>query len=261
MNLSKSGGSLSFGPHGAKVTIGPGGKRATVGIPGTGLFYTTTLPSGRSSGRRSASYSASAVPKGHPEDRLTLGFFKRLIIPDDEEALVDGCRELVLGNEEKALEHLKEAVHLPDGAYLAGFLTLKKERLEEAADYLAIAAEMHHRLGRYFTKYGISATMSLPITDEVTAHVGPDLRGVLLGLVEAYQLQERWDAAIECLQRLRRLEPDDVVVKLSLAELLMDAHPDARETCRKVTRLAEGIENETPAHATLLLYKASPNVS
>ncbi|NDY41589.1 DUF4236 domain-containing protein, partial [Dissulfurirhabdus thermomarina] len=103
LNLSKSGGSLSFGPRGAKFTIGPRGKRATVGIPGTGLFYTTTLPSGRSSGRRSASYSAPAVPTVRPEDRLTLGFFKRLITPDDEEALVDGCRELVLGNEEKAL--------------------------------------------------------------------------------------------------------------------------------------------------------------
>ena len=103
--------------------------------PGTGLFYTTTLPSGRSSGRRSASYSAPADPTVRPpacaggphadrEDRLTLGFFKRLITPDDEEALVDGMRELALGNEDKALEHLEKAVHLADGAYLAGFLTL-----------------------------------------------------------------------------------------------------------------------------------------
>jgi len=25
-----------------------------------------------------------------------MGFFKRLVTPDDEEAMVDGCRELVL---------------------------------------------------------------------------------------------------------------------------------------------------------------------
>ena len=135
LNLSKSGGSLSFGPRGAKFTIGPRGKRATVGIPGTGLFYTTTLPSGRSGGRKSASYLAPAVPTVRPpacaggphadrEDRLTLGFFKRLITPDEEEALVDGMLELVLGNENKALEQLRRAVHLADGAYLAGFLTL-----------------------------------------------------------------------------------------------------------------------------------------
>jgi len=256
LNLSKSGGSLSFGPRGAKFTVGPRGKRATVGIPGTGLFYTTTLPSGRSGGRRRASYSTPAVPTVRPEDRLTLGFFKRLITPDDEEALVDGCRELVLGNEEKALEHLEKAVHLADGAYLAGFLALKQERLEEAAHYLATAAEKHSRLGRYFSKYGISATLSLPITDEVFAHVGLDLRGVLLGLVEVYQRQERWEDAIACLERLRRLEPDDVVVKLSLAELLLTARPGETNACRKVVGLAEGIENETPLHTALLLYKA-----
>ena len=29
--------------------------------------------------------------------------------------MVGGCRELVFGNEEKALEHLEKAVHLVDG--------------------------------------------------------------------------------------------------------------------------------------------------
>jgi len=47
-----------------------------------------------------------------------------------------------------------------------------------------------------------------------------------------------------------------VVVKLSLAELLLDAHPGDKKVCQKVVRLGEGIENETPIHATLLLYKA-----
>ncbi len=169
---------------------------------------------------------------------------------------MDGCRELVLGNEDKTLEYFKDAVHLADGAYLAGFLALKKEQLTEASDYLSSAAEKHSRLGRYFSKYGISAVMSLPITDEVSAHMGPDLRGVLLGLVEVYQRQERWQDAIACLERLRRLEPDDVVVKLSLAELLLDAHPGDKNVCQKVVRLVEGIENETPIHAALMLYKA-----
>jgi len=59
LNLSRSGGSLSLGPRGAKFSIRPRGKRATVGIPGTGLFYTTTLSSGKSGHRKSASYSVS----------------------------------------------------------------------------------------------------------------------------------------------------------------------------------------------------------
>ncbi|WP_419606339.1 hypothetical protein, partial [Thiolapillus sp.] len=51
-------------------------------------------------------------------------------------------------------------------------------------------------------------------------------------------------------------EPDDVVVKLSLAELLLEASPGDRNVYRKVVRLAEGIENETPVHTALLFYKA-----
>ena len=101
----------------------------------------------------------------------------------------------------------------------------KKEQLEEAANHLATVVEKHSRLGHYFSKYGISATMSLPITDEVSVHAGPDLRGVLLGLVEVYQRQGRWEDAIACLERLQRLESDDVVVKPSLAELLLDVRP------------------------------------
>ncbi|SFM99447.1 DUF4236 domain-containing protein [Thermodesulforhabdus norvegica] len=256
LNLSKSGASVSFGPRGAKFTIGPRGKRATVGIPGTGIFYTTTLSGRKSGAGRSGAHSTPTAPTVPPEDRLTLGFLKRLITPDDEEALVDGCRELIRGNEDKALEHFERALHLADCACLAGFLALKKGRLQKAADYLTMAAEKHDRLGRHLSRYGISAVTSFPITDEVTVHVRPDLRGVLLGLVEVYQRQERWKDAIVCLERLRELEPDDVVVRLSLAELLLAAHPGDKDACRRVVSLAEGIGNDTPVHTALLLYKA-----
>ncbi|MBW2094825.1 MAG: DUF4236 domain-containing protein [Deltaproteobacteria bacterium] len=111
LNLSKSGVSLSFGPRGAKFTVGGRGKRATVGLPGTGLFYPSTFPSGKQTARKERTCRDYA-PTIHPEDlsacghaqagHLTLGFFKRLITLDDEEAFVDGSRELALGNEDSA---------------------------------------------------------------------------------------------------------------------------------------------------------------
>lgn len=251
LNLSKSGGSLSFGPRGAKLTIGPHGRRTSVGVPGTGLFYTST--SGRS--RRGSRGGAPHAPKVRPEDRLTLGFFRRLFTPPEEQALVDGCRELALGDDEQAMTHLEGATHMADGLYLAGFLALKLERPEDAARWLGEAARRSRELDTRLGRYGVSATMSLPITDEVTAHVGPDLRGVLLGLVEAFQrLRQRQDA-IAALHRLRELEPDDVVVRLSLAELLLDEHAQDRAACEQVVRLAGDLENETPVHAALMLYK------
>ena len=145
-----------------------------------------------------------------------------------------------------------------------GQQAVKKEQLTEAADYLATAADLpaaqgtaqagkHLRLSRYFFKYGISAVMSLPITDEVSAHVGPDVRGILLALVEIYQRQKKWNDALDCLNQLRRLEPDDVGVKLTLPELLLNAHPGNKYVCQKVVRLVGGIANETPIHAALML--------
>lgn len=50
-------------------------------------------------------------------------------------------------------------------------------RLMRSLSYLMMAAEKHNRLGRYFSRYGITATMSLPITDEMSAHVGPKYPG------------------------------------------------------------------------------------
>jgi len=271
LNLSKSGPSLSLGPRGAKFTVGPRGKRLTMGLPGSGLFYTTTPSSsrapahrpktsaeelevtGRSSSVALAGRYGAAVPL---EQRLTLGFFQRLITPEEEKALVKGCRELVAGNEEAAFARAREAVHLADGAFLAGFLAMKQGLLEEAATYLNAAAEDHVNLGRLFSKYGLSVTMTLPVTDEIMAQVAPDLRGVLLALTEVYQRTNRSAEAIACLRRLQELEPEDVVVRLSLAELLMETSPSDQEVCREVLRLAEDVQNQTPVHAALLLYKA-----
>lgn len=251
LNLSRSGGSLSIGPRGARVTVGARGRRATVGIPGTGLFYTTRLPGG---GGRAAARGPER--RGRPENRLDLGFLRRLVIPAEERELVDRLRALAAGDEEAARDHLRRATHLADGAYLAGFLALKRGELREAGIDLVAAAGKAGELGRYFAKYGITAAMSLAVTDEVSAEVGPDLRGVLLALVEIYQRLERRRDAIACLERLRRLEPGDVVVRLSLAELLLEMHPGDAAVCRRVVELASGVENESAVHAALVLYKA-----
>ena len=94
LNRSKSGPSLSFGVRGAKVTVGRRGVRRTVGIPGTGLFYTTTSGGSRRSrrGAGKGSVRVTGEPLVSPNDRPTLGFFRRLVTPKREEHFVDGMR-------------------------------------------------------------------------------------------------------------------------------------------------------------------------
>lgn len=91
---------------------------------------------------------------------------------------------------------------------------------------------------------------------QLSAYIGADTRGLLLVLVEAYQKAEDWDKAYECLQRLRKLEPDDVVILLFMVELLWQANYGNEETCRHIVKLTKNIKNESPIHTALLLYKA-----
>jgi len=253
LNLSKSGGSLSFGARGAKLTIGPHGRRTTVGIPGTGLFYTKTYGS-KGKGKRGGTTEAPLRPTVSAEDKLTLGFFKRLVTPEEEEDLVDGLRELSLGNEESAYKKLKKAAHLADGAFMAGYLAFKSNNLRKAEEFFSSARDDYRNLGRYFSKYGVVVTLSLAITSEYTAHLKPCLRGVLLALTEVYQRLGNRDKAITTLKRLRRLEPDDIVVKLSLAEVLLEGRD--KKFLQEVVKLTQDIENSSSLHTALLLYKA-----
>ncbi|MGE0823766.1 MAG: DUF4236 domain-containing protein [Candidatus Binatia bacterium] len=273
LNLSKSGGSVSVGPRGARLTLGPSGARVSLGIPGTGLYYTTNFSLGRlgklfsntAAGETaeathapttSAEGSPSAAPPERGSDKETKAALAQLEVPDDQKSLADGCKALAEGNEEAAFVHLQHATHLADGAFLAGLLAFKQGQFSDAVQYLTAAAHQEKELGQYLANYGVGATMSLPVTEDVIAHIEPSLRGVLLTLAEAYQAQEKYADAIECLDRLRQLAADDLVVKLSLAELLLESTRGEKDTLHRVIQLADGIENESAIHTALLLFKA-----
>ncbi len=256
LNLSKSGGSVSLGPRGAKVTVGPRGVRRTVGIPGTGIHYTTHSGYGSGSARGLSGRQAApaAAPVSRPEDRLTLGFFKRLFTPKSEEHFVDGMRQFVMSHEAAALRYFAQADHLADAAFMAGILSLKQDDFSGAERFLKAAERRPASLGRHFHKYRVEASAALSVTDQITAMLAPDLRGVLLALAEAYQHQGRWKEAVGPLKKLHRHDPADLIVRLSLAELAVEESCTER-SYRTAVELAEGVENESMIHAALLMYK------
>lgn len=274
LNLSKSGGSFSVGPQGARLTVGPQGARVSLGIPGSGLYYTTNFSLsklgkffGQATGTTEATETdetqaatetptPAKAPVPQQSEPVTPDDIAKVTVPDEQKSLAAGCKALASGNEDEALTQFQQATHLADGAFLAGVLTLKKGKFEEAVQYLTTAAGKEQELGKQLSTYGINATMSLAVTEEVAAHVEPSLRGVLLALAEAYQAQGKKSDALACLERLQKLAPDDPVVKLSLAELLVESIPSNQETLQKVVQLTEGVENESVIHAALLLCKA-----
>ena len=241
LNLSKSTASVSFGPRGAKYTISPRGNRSTVGLPGTGLFYTVH---DRPGGAR--------VPQ---RDRLSLGFFRRLVTPADERGFVDGLRALNDGKDAVALEELEAARTLPDAAWMAGMLRLQREDLATARAHLTRALEGRAELGVRYAKYGIDAQISLPVTDEITAHVRPRERGTRLALVEIAQAERDPASAMGHIEALLVAGPGDPVVVLSFAELALDT-PGDRALMERVVEVTAGHVNETPVDTAVLLYRA-----
>jgi tetratricopeptide (TPR) repeat protein len=256
LNFSKSGMSLSAGPRGAKFTVGPRGVRTTVGIPGTGLYYTETSPRPKTASRRAVSSASPPPPSAKPEDQLTLGFFKRLVVPAEEQALVDGMHDFVAGNSDAALVHLQRAAHLPDAAFVAGVIAVNKGDLAAAEGFLHTAFNGAGQLGAYFSKYGVAVNLSFSITKEMMVPLHPDIRGAGLAYVEVLQRLQKWTEAIGCLKRLWEEDAKDPVVTLSLIELYMDARQNDKDTCRETLKLTESVTNDSPLHAALLLYRA-----
>jgi tetratricopeptide (TPR) repeat protein len=251
MNLSKRGGSLSFGPRGAKHTVGTSGRRGTVSLPGTGLFYTVRGGSGGSR-RRS---TQPEQPKVDPAHRLNLGFLQRLFTPANERALIEGLKAMVLDNEDEALEQLEQGCELADAHWLAGILRLKRRHFDDARAHLRYCLRNISSLGKHLEKYGVVPTTSLAITPEVTAHVQPRKRGTLLALAEIDQARGDLAAARTWLEPLQQGYPDDPVVMLSLAEVMLECDADPKSAAQAIVGMTAEVDNDTPVHAALLLYK------
>ena len=248
LNLSKSTASLSLGPRGAKYTISPRGNRATAGLTGTGLFY--TVHDSKRVGRGGAA-PAAAVPQ---RDKLTLGFFQRLMTPAQERRFIDGIRALNEGDQDAALAALEEAGDLPDATWMAGMIRLRREEFDRAKVHFQHALGHLGDLGVLFAKYDIAAQASLPITEDIFAHVLPRERGTRLALVEIAQLEGRHSDAMVHIERLMEIDATDPVVLLSFAELALDT-PGDRALMDRLMRTTVHLENDTPLDTAILLYR------
>lgn len=74
--------------------------------------------------------------------------------------------------------------------------------------------------------------------------------------VEAYECLGRTADALAALRRLQTFAPDDPVVRLSLAELLVHGQPAEGAALEEAARLGENVPNDSAIHAAFRLYRA-----
>jgi tetratricopeptide (TPR) repeat protein len=247
LNISKKGMSLSVGPHGAHVTTGSRGTYLNLDLPGSGAYYRKKLDA------KETDEKTDQSPETSP---LDVNFLQRLTIPFNELDLLDALRALHEGQEDKCYDLARRATHLADGAFLAGFIAFKHEQFGEAVEFFKQALQHKEDLGQIFGRYEVDMAIDIPITPEIGVHIQPNENDILIALAEAYERGGARDSAIEILGQLYERDPEDIVVRLSLAELLDQRNPDSQEVQQRIVQLAEDVHNESAIHAALMFYRA-----
>ena len=248
MNLGKTGSSFSFGPRGAKVTVGKNGVRKTVGIPGTGLSYTTYDKFGGSG-------SASAGRSAHvPRNTVDVGFFAGLFMSGEEKTFVDAMKDLLRNDAPAAIRKLKQIPHLADAAFISAVLYLNNRQYDDCAVAIENALANPDALGTFFRKYNLDIDLSFPVTDVFSVNLQPC--PLALYLIKVEMLQQKRDITQACniLVALYRKDPGNLLVKISLSELILSVPADPA-WLNTLLNMTVNLENETPVHSVLLFYK------
>ncbi|MFA7577811.1 MAG: DUF4236 domain-containing protein [Candidatus Muiribacteriota bacterium] len=251
LNLSKGGVSVSLGVRGAKYTISKSGTRKTLGLPGTGLFYTKF----KSYNSKHSNYVKEKQVISN-KSKLNVGFFKKIFISEEEKLFIEGLKLFVSGEEKRALKYFEQNTRLADAAFLSGCLNFKYGDFKKSEKILLYVEKNISELGSIFKKYEIKPDFLIPITDEFDVVIEPEINGIRLVLVEIFEKQNNYNKAFEYINLLLKENPDDCVIKLSFIQLISDYKKQDKKLAEKIINLTNKIENLSPIHATLLLYRA-----
>ncbi len=275
LNLGKGVPSVSVGPRGAKATIGAKGISSSLGIPGTGASYQKKLVSWGSGGKttssrgttktastrtsRPASAPAAPMPQSNAQsdyEKLNFGFFAKLTLSKEEKAMAKGVQACLINDFASAEPFLKQALPLPDAAFTLGTVYLNTQRYEEAEKLFALAEQTPNRIGEFYQKYALGMTFHLAISPFYEADFPPCVLVSYLSHVEMLQQLRRCSDACKLLLDVQKRFPDNLDVIISLADIVLENEPDNEEWMNALVNMTKNLENDSYAHAVLLMYKA-----
>ncbi len=275
LNLGKGVPSVSVGPRGAKATIGAKGISSSLGIPGTGASYQKKLVSWGSGGSKPSSSRSTAktassrtsraasTPAPAPQantqsdyEKLNFGFFAKLTLSKEEKAMAKGVQACLINDFAGAEPHLKQALPLPDAAFTLGTVYLNMQRYEEAEKLFALAEQTPNRIGEFYQKYALGMTFHLAISSFYEADFPPCMLVSYLSHVEMLQQLKRCSDACKLLLDVQKRFPDNLDVIISLADIVLENEPDNEEWMNTLVNTTKNLENDSYAHAVLLMYKA-----
>ena len=260
LNMSKSGPSLSFGPRGLKHTIGPRGRRTTVGLPGTGLHYTTQHGKQKRASRNNAPPQPAPMPE--PEYRLDAADAERAEVEADR-ALLQAIIAFQSGQDDRAAKALDPIRDTADGLWLSGLIHVRAQRWDDARADFEAALKEEDALGSRFSANGVSASIEMAITPEITAVIAPTGHATRLVLAECCQAAGHLGMAAHVIVDALEADRTDPVLAISLAEIALEAS-EAGTPVLEMATLTPYLDrpaDDPVIAASLALYRARVAVS
>ena len=256
LNVGKRGISTSVGVRGLHETVHiSGAHRTSIGIPGTGLSYiaqSSARSRPRSSGT-SRSVSRPVAEAGSPEpptpslDPAAVLPRPGLFASSAEKHFHAGLIAYLHGDTATALplfeQTCAEDPQARSAQLFAGICALQSEDRARAIAHLEAVVQAPTALpdtlaARYLPGNLAQASIAVAITPLIRAQVPWNRAGAVLALAELYQSADRLEEAVGLVQQLHAAEPDDPVVRLSLADLL-----GAEGDFEGVVEVAAAVEN------------------
>ena len=240
LNLGKRGISASVGVRGAHETFHISGRRTTsVGIPGTGISYIqrsagqtaqrSVVTSGPS---RQVASRGTARPAGAQLSGPALGAALAtpgILASAEEKRYHEGLVDYLAGNQAAALALFEQVCaadpQVASAQLLAAVCAIGVGDRDRTIQHLQAVVQAPVALpdklaARYLPRGYVDVSIHIAITPLVNAIVPFNRAGAVLALAEQYQLAGRLEEAVGLLQQLHQVEPDDAVLRLSMADLL-----------------------------------------
>ncbi|MFI5199262.1 MAG: DUF4236 domain-containing protein [Candidatus Limnocylindrales bacterium] len=256
LNVGKRGISTSVGVRGFHETVHiTGARRTSIGIPGTGLSYITqtsarsrprSTGSSRSASRPAAEVWSPGAP-GPAIDPAAVLPHPGLFASSAEKHYHAGLIAYLHGDLATALplfeQTCAEDPQAPSAQLFAAIGALQGGDSARAIGHLEAVVQAPVALpdalaARYLPAGLVTATIAVEITPLITAHVPWNRAGAILALAELYQSADRLEEAVGLVQQLHAAEPEDPLVRLSLADLL-----SAEGDFEGVVEVAAAVEN------------------
>ena len=260
--MGKTGTSLSLGPRGIKTTISSKGIRHSFGIPGTGWSYQTPLKKWNAKSQQSKNLGSNKQSENQQQSirndyqKPEVGFLKKLICPKEEMALAKGVQACLLLDYPVAESYLKQALCYVDGVFTLGIVYLNQGRYADAEMQFSNAEQTPGLIGEFYQKYDLDMKMHIEVTPYYAVDYEASAMASYIAHVKAFQQLNRHADACKLLLELYKIMPQDLNVMIFLAEIVLEKEPDNQQWMNAIINMTKNLQNDSYAHAVLLMSKA-----